>query len=48
MTICLPSHFFDALGVTCCQAVKIEPNNVGFRFARRGHHDRRAQSTISC
>jgi hypothetical protein len=29
-------------------AVKIEPNNVGFRFTRRVHHDRLAQSTISC
>jgi len=29
-------------------AVKIEPNNVGFRFTRRVRHDNLAQSTISC
>jgi hypothetical protein len=28
-------------------AIKIEPNNVGFRFTRRVRHDSLAQTTIS-
>jgi len=29
-------------------AVKVEPNSIRFRFTRRVHHRRLAQSTISC
>ena len=40
----------QGVGAADCDqaAVKIEPNSIRFRFTRRVHHRRLAQSTISC